>query len=81
MTLLLSTLIPALFCVSLAPLGIEFLVSRFAPAMARVPLALLLSIPWAFGSWSLYRALILPMGRLLERFELKVLEVVTSEVE
>jgi len=81
MTLLLSTLIPALFCVSLAPLGIEFLVSRFAPAMARVPLALLLSIPWAFGSWSLYRALILPMGRLLEHFELKVLEVVTSEVE
>lgn len=81
MTLLLSTLIPTMFCLSLAPLGVEFLVSRFVPAMAHVPLALLLAIPWALGSWCLYRLLILPLGKLLEHFELRILDVVTSEVE
>lgn len=81
MTLLLSTLIPTMFCLSLAPLGVEFLFSRFVPAMAAVPLALILAIPWALASWSLYRALIVPLGKLLEHFELRVLDVVTSEVE
>ena len=81
MTLLLSTLMPTMFCLSLAPLGVEFLFSRFVPAMAAVPLALILAIPWALGSWSLYRALIVPLGKLLEHFELRVLDVVTSEVE
>ena len=40
-----------------------------------------MAIPWALGSWSLYRALIVPLGKLLEHFELRVLDVVTSEVE
>ena len=81
MTLLLSTLIPTMFCVSIAPLGIEFVVSHFFPAMAPIPLAFILGIPWAFGSWCLYRALIVPLGKLLQHFQLSILEVVTSEVE
>jgi hypothetical protein len=78
-SLLLSTVIPALLAWSLCPLGIEMLVKWLWPAVSAWPIGLLLAPFWAVGSWFAYRALLPSVGKLFESWELTVLKTVVAQ--
>jgi len=80
-SLVLSMFMPAITGLALLPLGLEWLLERYFPSIAVVPIALLLSIPWLIGSILAYRWLLPWEGKLLAKREKELLRVVTSKIE
>ena len=80
-SLVLSMFMPAITVLALLPLGLEWLVERYYPGIAVLPIALLLSIPWLAGSIVTYRWLLPWEGKLLAKREKELLRIVTSKIE
>jgi len=80
-SLVLSMFMPAITGLALLPLGLEWLLERYFPSIAVIPIALLLSIPWLIGSILAYRWLLPWEGKLLVKREKELLRVVTSKIE
>ena len=80
-SLVLSMFMPAISGLALLPLGLEWLLERYFPMIAVLPIALLLSIPWLVGSILAYRWLLPWEGKLLAKREKELLRVVTSKIE
>lgn len=78
-SLLLSTVIPALLAWSLCPLGLEILAKWLWPAVSGWPIGLLLAPIWVVGSWLAYRAVLPSVGKLFESWELTVLKTVVAQ--
>ncbi len=80
-SLLLSMIMPAITVLALFPLGLEWVIDRFVPAMGFFPFAFLLSILWLTGSIAIYCWLLPWEGKLLANREKELLRVVTSKIE
>ncbi len=80
-SLVLSMFMPAITGLALIPLGLEWIIDRFFPNLAIIPVAFLLSIPWLAASLFLYRWVLPWEGKLLANREKELLRIVTSKIE